>query len=184
MNSCSPVPGGQTSPLPIPLASLTVGSETQPRARAEVLHAVERAVARQRELRGPHLLDDASSSLDTDTLAVVVGYCYLLGVYASTDVVRRVDIDPVLGGIQPYFAIRPEEIRQFRRQHRRLLTDCLAQSLASLSPTPTPFAPGGARATAHPLGQRLDFGFWEPHYLQARERIQRAILIDSMAMDD
>lgn len=117
-----------------------------------------------------------------DELLILVGYCYLQAVYHSMDVVRRLEEDPVLYKLRIRFGLRAEQVRRFRRDRRHALIDCLARSLVAVWRTQSgvlaPRASGFERPTefAEPT-------FLEPFRLQAQDRIDRAIILDSMALD-
>lgn len=117
-----------------------------------------------------------------DDLLILVGYCYLQAVYHSMDVVRRLEEDPVLDSLRSRFGLRAEQVRRFRRDRRHVLADCLARSLVAVWRTQSgvlaPRASGFERPT-----ELVEPTFLEPFRLQAQDRIDRAIILDSMAMD-
>ena len=129
-----------------------------------------------------HLAEDRSAMRKSDDLLVVVVYCYLQGIYHSIDVIRRLDTDPLLAPIAGRVGFRSEQVRRFRREQRRALTDCLTHTLVGLWRRQFPGMEAGAGATSLP-STRLYFSFLEPFYLQAQDRIDRAVVLDSMALD-
>ncbi|MBL9138485.1 MAG: hypothetical protein JNK85_21630 [Verrucomicrobiales bacterium] len=129
-----------------------------------------------------NLVEDRTASRQGDDVLTLVSYCYLQGIYHSIDVIRRLDTDALLAPIGARIGVRPEQIRRFRREHRRALTDCLTHSLVGLWRLQTrgsDLAQGPVTLPSH----RLYFSFLEPFYLQAQDRIDRAVVLDSMALD-
>ncbi len=130
----------------------------------------------------PHFNQARTEDRTPDDLLILVGYCYLQAVYHSMDVVRRLEEDPVLYNLRVRFGLRAEQVRRFRRDRRHALVDCLARSLFAIWRTQSgvlaPRSSGFERPTeiAEPT-------FLEPFRLQAQDRIDRAIILDSMAMD-
>jgi hypothetical protein len=120
----------------------------------------------------------------TDDLLVLTTYCYLSGVYHSLEVTRRLDGDAVLAGYRGRLVLRGEQVRGFRREHRRMLADCLTRTLMNLWDSRHPAAQVRPAGWQHLLEDRRQFNRLEPFYLQAQERIDRAVALDSMAMDD
>ncbi|MBL9127291.1 MAG: hypothetical protein JNL97_06580, partial [Verrucomicrobiales bacterium] len=128
------------------------------------------------------LLRGFPAATEPDDLLILVAYCYLRGIYPSQDVLRQLDSDDVLASMRPRFALRPEQVRQFRRRNRSALADCLTHALLQLRTQCTPEAP------AVPFGDSLvwnrhNLGYLQPFYLQARDRLDRAVALDSMALD-
>ncbi len=125
---------------------------------------------------------------DADELLVIMTYCYLQGMYHSIDIVRRLDVDPVLIGTSiSDTGLVPEQVRRFRRERRRALTDCLTHALIAVWKHLNPGASAAAAAVPAmderaPLN-RSHFSFLEPFYLQAQDRVDRAVVLDSMALD-
>ncbi len=124
---------------------------------------------------------------EADELLVLIAYCYLQGMYHSIDIVRRLDLDPILIETSLVeMGLVPEQVRRFRREHRRALTDCLTHALVAvwqqISPGSHP-QPGAGSATDGLVPSRLYFGFLEPFYLHAQDRVDRAVVLDSMALD-
>ena len=117
-----------------------------------------------------------------DDLLVVVAYCYLQSVFHSIDVVRRLDEDDDLVELRSQLVVRTEQIRRFRRDHRRVLSDCLTHSLVSLWKQRHP-TEGAGLLPGQLLHNRAEFRFLEPFYLHAQDRIDRAVVLDSMALD-
>lgn len=151
--------------------------------QARLLHAVQASATRACGNSWLDLVRTDAPPAPPDDLLVLVGYCYLQGVYHSIDVLRRLDLDPELEALRPRLALRTEQVRRFRREHRRSLTDCLTHTLVGLwrerAPlSQPPLVPGQL------LPHRIDFDFLEPFYLQAQDRIDRAVVLDSMALDD
>lgn len=149
----------------------------------ELLAVVRDAAVRASGSPWMELLGGSPFPLAQDDLLVLVAYCYLQGVYPSLDVVRQLDSDENLTLMRPRFGLRPEEVRQFRRERRSALADCLTCALAQLWRLRHPY--GAAEVFSDSLVRnRHNFGFLEPFYLQARERLDRSIVLDSMALDD
>lgn len=129
-----------------------------------------------------NLLEDRAVARQGNDLLALISYCYLQGIYHSIDILRRLDTDPLLAPMGMRSGVRPEQIRRFRREHRRALTDCLTHSLVGLwrlQTQGTDLDPGTGTLPSH----RLYFSFLEPFYLQAQDRIDRAVVLDSMALD-
>lgn len=120
----------------------------------------------------------------TDDLLVLTTYCYLTGVFHSQEVARRLDVDEVLADYRGRLVLRGEQVRGFRREHRRMLADCLTRTLMNLWDSRHPTARVRPAGWQHLLEDRRQFNRLEPFYLQAQERIDRAVVLDSMAMDD
>lgn len=125
---------------------------------------------------------------EANELLALVAYCYLQGMYHSIDIVRRLDVDPVLVGTSlTEIGLVPEQVRSFRREHRRALTDCLTHALVAVWKHVYPAAASGEDALRDrdesPLHRRRHFDFLEPFYLHAQDRVDRAVVLDSMALD-
>ncbi len=128
---------------------------------------------------------------DRRAMLALLTYAYLRGQYHSFDVVRRLDSDVELQSLWPLLAITPEQVRRFRRDHRRALLECLALALASLWSPPAPGAngPNAPEVFADefhagtPPSTRFGTSLWDSFRFQAQERLDRAILLDSMALD-
>ncbi len=152
--------------------------------RSELFRTVQSAAARACGNSWLNLVEEGDASQQGDDLLVLVAYCYVQGVYHSIDVVRRLDSDENLEGLRSRLVLRPEQVRRFRRERRRALTDCLTHSFVSLWRQRHP----GIENEGQPLpGQllhnRVNFSFLEPFYLQAQDRVDRAVVLDSMALD-
>lgn len=149
---------------------------------ADLLDTLRTTIHRLRDVRDRSRVSNSGGTPDLDAFVATLLYCYLRGNLASTEVARCVDTDALLRELHPFQSLRAEEIRHFRRQHRQWLTDCLAHALAALdaraSLSPAPF--DGLHLQRHPV----NFGYWEPYYLQARECLQRSVELDSMALDE
>jgi hypothetical protein len=128
-----------------------------------------------------NLVNDPTVGERGDDLLVVMCYCYLQGVYHSIDLIRRLDTDEYLAAIRGGLGVRPEQIRRFRREHRRALTDCLTHTLVTLWRQRHP--DGSDLTDGDLLAHRPNFSFLEPFYLQAQDRVDRAVVLDSMALD-
>lgn len=163
--------------------------------QAELLDTLRASAARACGNSWLNLLSDTAATGPVDDLLVLVAYCYVQGVYHSIDVARQLDEDPLLADLRSRLVVSPERIRRFRRERRRALTDCLTHAFATLwrrrhpGTTPATVAPVAAAATGSPersgsVGpRRVDLSFLEPFYLQAQDRIDRAVVLDSMALD-
>lgn len=151
--------------------------------RGTILRAVQASAARA---CGNSWLDLVRTDVQLtvpDDLLILTAYCYLQAVYHSIDVVRRLDQDEELAGLRPRLVVQPEQVRRFRREHRRSLTDCLTHTLVSLWKERNPLLPGGP-IPGGLMHNRIEFSFLEPFYLQAQDRIDRAVVFDSMALDE
>lgn len=127
-----------------------------------------------------NLVRDRPMDHPADDLLVAVAYCYLQGIYNSVDVIRHLDSDEALGTVRGRLGVGPERIRRFRRDHRRALTDCLTRALLSLWRQRNPAA---ASSSDHLIRNRMNFDLLEPFYLEAKDRLERAVMVDSMALD-
>lgn len=129
-----------------------------------------------------NLLEHGCVTTAPDDRLTLIAYCYLLGIYPSVDVVRQLDFDSHLEPFRDRFALAPSQLRQFRREHRRALVDCLTLTLVDLW------------AARHPstdwlwsnslVMNRMNIGFLEPFHRHATERVERAVMLDSIALDD
>jgi hypothetical protein len=149
---------------------------------AGLLAAVQESAVRACGDSWLNLISDRTIAEGADDLLVLVTYNYLQGVYHSIDLLRRLDTDELLAGIRGRLAIRPEQVRRFRRENRRSLTDCLTHSLVGAWRLRNPNAPD-LSSDGGLLLSRANFTFLEPFYLQAQDRIDRAVVLDSMALD-
>jgi hypothetical protein len=154
--------------------------------RPQLLEMVEAAAACACGASWLDLAMEPQGSLPsaTDDLLVLTTYCYLSGVFHSPEVTRRLDGDAVLAGYRGRLVLRGEQVRGFRREHRRMLADCLTRTLMNLWDSRHPTAQVRPAGWRHLLEDRRQFTRLEPFYLQAQERIDRAVVLDSMAMDD
>lgn len=118
---------------------------------------------------------------EPDDLLSLVTYCYLSGVFHSADVARQLQLDPVLSNLRRQLCVSAAEVRRFRRQQRRALNDSLTRALLQLA---RPVESGGSDAANGLVHNRLNFHRLEPYYREAQDRIDRAILLDSRALDD
>lgn len=164
------ITGGIPVNLPVDLSQWS--------GRSALLRAVEDAAARACGDSWLNLVREESNSRGPDHLLILIAYGYLQGIYHSIDLLRRLDTDEHLAGLRGQIAVRPEQIRRFRREHRRRLTDCLTHALVTLWKQRHP-----AALETNLLADRIDFSFLEPFYLHAQDRIDRAVLLDSMALD-
>lgn len=124
---------------------------------------------------------DAGVASAPDDLLSLITYCYLSGVLHSADVARQLQVDPVLAALQDQLCVTPAEIRRFRRQQRRALNDALTRALLQLAQPMEGGDPDAAHGLVH---NRLNFHRLEPFYREAQNRIDRAIVLDSRALDD
>ncbi|MBX3744964.1 MAG: hypothetical protein KF833_06605 [Verrucomicrobiae bacterium] len=150
-----------------------------------LLRAVEDATAHAGGDSWLNLVRDHPSPTTRQDLMVVVAYCYLQGIYHSMDVVRCLESDELLHPWRGRLNVRPEQIRRFRRDHRRALADCLTRSLLNLwrHCQPTSWGAASAALSNHLLENRMRFTLLEPFYLEAQDRLDRAVILDSMALD-
>jgi hypothetical protein len=138
--------------------------------------AARRAARRTMDSSWAGLLDAPAAAGEPDDVLTLLTYCYLAGVFHSSDAARRPQHDEALAFLRGRGGFTPEELRRFRRRERRALNDALTHALLLLAGT------GGAEAAG--AGPRLNFRRLEPYYLEAQDRIDRAIVLDSMALDD
>lgn len=148
----------------------------------ELYRMVQASAARACGDSWVNLVEDRTTARKGDDLLVLAAYCYLQGIYHSIDVIRRLDTDPFLAPIASRVGVRPEQIRRFRREQRRALTDCLTHTLVGVWRGRFPGMDASGAASSLP-STRLYFSFLEPFYLQAQDRIDRAVVLDSMALD-
>lgn len=130
-----------------------------------------------------NLVDQRSERDESDDLLVLVCYCYLRAIYHSMDVVRQLDEDPNLQDLRERLVLRPEQIRRFRRDRRRALSDSLTRSLVALWQERSGVSSSASVAPASGNARSADFAFLEPFYLTAQDRVDRAVILDSMALD-
>ena len=133
--------------------------------------------------RGMHLPPGMPRALCT-----LLTYCYAIGIYGSAEIETRIASDPLTGylcaGAYPY----PHELRRFRRQHRVLIQAALSKVLRlAWEFRRWKFALGVApddelsfRSPRTGSDVALDANFTRT----AEERVQQAVLADSMALDD
>ena len=156
--------------------------QAPPRA---LLAAVRRAAARACGNSWLNLLREEDEQQTRNHLLVVVSYCYLQGLFNSAEVIRRLEEDESLREEREHLYATPEEVRRFRRDHRRAVTDCLTHALVAL------WQQGRARGQGEPSNtrepgidrQRVSFDFLEPFYLSAQDLVNRAVFLDSNAFD-
>lgn len=141
------------------------------------LAAVARQAAARSEENSWHgLLEARASPAEPHPLLVLLTYCYLAGVLDSAAVPGRLRDDEALAFLRPRLRPTAGDIRRYRRGHRRALNDSLTHALLVLA------GPDGA---ANPTaGTRLTFHHLEPFYLEARALVDRAVALDSMALDE
>lgn len=141
------------------------------------LACVARQAAARSEAGSWHgLLEARPSPAEPHPLLVLLTYCYLAGVLASTDVPDRLRNDEALAFLRPWAQPTAEEIRSFRRRHRRALCDALTHALLALA--------GMGHPAGMVTGPGLTFRLLEPFYLEARALLDRAVALDAMALDD
>lgn len=126
-----------------------------------------------------NLVADAAPAQPADDLLTLVAYCYLQGIFHSFDVVRQLDEDGLLAELRDRLGLRPEQVRRFRRDRRRALTDCLTRALVAVWRERHPTSGSGSFTAS----RQPDFAFLEPFYLLAQDRVDRAVVLDSMALD-
>ncbi len=151
--------------------------------RATLLAIIEESAERASGSAWLGLLGGPTAPAPRDDLLILVAYCYLRGVYHSNEVVQRLDTDDTLESMRPRVALRPERVRQFRRERRSTLVDCLTCALFRLASLRGP-RHGEEPFSCSLVRNRHNFGVLEPFHLHARERLDRAIALDSMALDD
>jgi hypothetical protein len=126
----------------------------------------------------------AGIAFRTRMLLAMVTYCYAAGIYGSQDieVVMREDATFrfLCGNEFPGW----KAIRRFRSYNRDAIQRCLEETLRGATQLPNrreAAAPPGQKST-HP--DRQEGWIQEQFALEAEERIERAMWIDSMALDD
>jgi hypothetical protein len=148
-----------------------------------LLTVVKAAAERARGTPWLELLGGTPPDSPLEDLVVLVAYCYLQGIYRSSEVVQQLDSDEVLESMRSRLGLRSEHVRRFRREHRSAVVDCMTCALSRLWRRRFDrFA--GEHFTDSLVHNRHNFGLLEPFYRQARERLDRAIALDSMALDD
>lgn len=154
--------------------------------RGTLMEVVRESAARACGDSWLNLLTPETVNNKGDDLLVLVSYCYLRGIYHSIEVLHRLDTDDTLEELRGTLDVRPEQVRRFRREHRRALTDCLTHALVTLwqeeEGHSTPEVRDGSGSESLLRG-RMKFAELEPFYLQAQDRIDRAVVLDSMALD-
>jgi hypothetical protein len=184
----NPEPTANPAPAPVPAVTSSrpiaafpedLAAQTPP---PHLLDLVQTAA--HRASGGPwlELLRGAPCPTEPDDLLVLLAYAYLRGIYHSLDIVQALDADPLLASRHPRLGVRPEQVRHFRRRNRATLTDTLAHTLLLLWREHHPNDPE-ARSSDSLVRNRHHFGFLEPFHRQARERLDRAVVLDSMALD-
>ncbi len=148
-----------------------------------LLSVVQEAAERARGTPWLELLGGTPPDSPLEDLVVLVAYCYLQGIYRSLEVVQQLDSDPTLEAMRSRLGLRPEHVRNFRREHRSALVDSLTCALSQLWRRRFDRF-SGEHFTDSLVRNRHNFGLLEPFYRQARERLDRAIALDSMALDD
>lgn len=171
------IPAGVAPAFPVDLGDWTDS--------AELLDLAYASAARSGGESWLHLLGDLSGlGGPVDDVLVLLTYCYLRGTYHSIDVLRRLDTDPRLTGLRARCALRTEQIRRFRRDRRREITDCLTRAFVDLWLRRVSAHGAHPRTAPKDASGRPDFRFLEPFYLQAQDRVDRAVVFDSMAQDE
>jgi hypothetical protein len=66
------------------------------------------------------------NAMVSDTLMMLMVYCYAIGVYASRDIERRCVEDPALGSICDKNPPDEKTVGRFRKTHRETLKQCIA----------------------------------------------------------
>lgn len=171
----APAPAGVTPVFP-PDLTLWVGKEA-------LLRSVRAAASRAGGDSWLDLVRTGAPDRTPNGLTVVMAYCYLQSTYHSFDILRRLEQDPVLAEFAATLELTPEKVRRFRREHRRSLTDCLTHALVALWKERHPHLRAGP-LSAGLLASRMEFSFLEPFYLHAQDRIDRAVVLDSMSLDE
>ena len=117
-------------------------------------------------------------------LLVLLTFAYLRGVYHSSDVVQLLDDEDALLSIRLRLGLRSEQLRHFRRKHRDDLIACLTDSVSRMMEAATnpPHSAWDFRSYERP---RFDaFAQVHPARLAALEVFDRAVSLDSMALDE
>lgn len=152
---------------------------------AAVLHAVETlSYGRLQPVASP----TAGVAYQPKTLLALLTYAYALGIYASSDVeaMMRADVNfrHLCAGEFPHWKV----LRRFRRANSDAIRTCLEATLKIISKperNPTVYCGVVRSSERMQTGNRQD-GSWDEIQIAAEvnERLERAIWIDSMAMDD
>lgn len=121
-------------------------------------------------------------------LLALLAYCYASGLYDSEQIEQAALADPALRSLCGATYPTSQDLRQFRRQHRTVLRICLAKVLLE-----TWRAQFWTRCADEMNIRRVDYLLAQAHSnrdLQshfakaAEERINCAVALDSMALDD
>ncbi len=169
------IPTGMTPVFPPDLSTWA--------SRESLLRAVRTSASRACGESWLDLVRAEAPAQAPNGLIILMAYCYLQAVYHSFDVIRRLDQDPLLAELSASLEVTPEQARRFRREHRRSLTDCLTHALVALWKERHPHLRAG-HIPSSLIHNRLEFSFLEPFYLQAQDRIDRAVVLDSMSLDE
>jgi hypothetical protein len=113
----------------------------------------------------------------SERLLALLTYSYAAGVYNSSEISQELDEDNLLRLLGTSLPLDHHVFRQFRRQNRSELRDCLSRVLRR------------AHATASPGYADWSLGRWltvanDDFEEEAEERISRAIRADTFALDD
>ncbi len=115
-------------------------------------------------------------------------YCYATNLYESADVERATTADPIVRYLCAGARCGRDDIRRFRRQHRELVTVCLARTLALASHSRLCLDDDLRLSDGRMEWWTLDqpsLGHVESPFLRiAEQRVDHAVLLDSMALDD
>ena len=122
-------------------------------------------------------------------LLTLLVYSYASGLYASEQIEDRVTSNPVLrylsAGARPTW----HDLRRFRRQHRPLIQAALGRAIQAAwkfgqSPLPPASQPGLGFRDALPSIGLEEAALASQFSLAAEDRINQAILWDSMVLDE
>ena len=113
----------------------------------------------------------------SERLLALLTYSYAAGVYDSSEISHELDEDDLLRLLGTSLPLDHHVFRQFRRQNRSELRDCLSRVLRR------------ARATAISSYADWSMGRWlmvanNDFEEEAEERINRAIRADTFSLDD
>ena len=117
------------------------------------------------------------STESSERLLALLTYSYAAGVYDSSEIPREMDQNDLLRLLGTEVPFDHHVLRQFRRQNRSQLRDCLSRVLRSVrADTDTTYAERSVSRWARGGEDGCDE--------EAEERINRAVRADTFASDD
>ena len=164
--------------------SLTAWGERKPLASV-VLNIVRQV--NERELR-PVAASDASTAFQPRTLLALMTYCYATGIYGSQDMESVMRQDSVFRMLCGHEFPSWRTLRRFRRLNHDLIHPCLGETLhaarrtAPADPSGTSLGERGGQTLTGPA--RREMLNREESFAEAGQRIEKAMFIDSMTIED